>query len=47
MEYTRLGSTGLRVSRIALGSRSYGDRQAGRTPGPSARTLPPTPWRSR
>lgn len=32
MEYTRLGSTGLRVSRIALGCTSYGDPQAGPHP---------------
>ena len=25
MEYTRLGNTGLRVSRLALGCMSYGD----------------------
>jgi len=28
MEYTRLGSTGLRVSRLALGCMSYGDPTA-------------------
>lgn len=32
MEYTRLGSTGLRVSRIALGCTSYGTPQAGPHP---------------
>lgn len=29
MEYTRLGATGLRVSRIGLGCMSYGVAQAG------------------
>jgi aryl-alcohol dehydrogenase-like predicted oxidoreductase len=32
MEYTRLGSTGLRVSRIALGCMSYGDASRGGHP---------------
>ena len=30
MEYTRLGSSGLRVSRLALGCMSFGDKNAGR-----------------
>jgi len=33
MEYTRLGSTGLKVSRLALGCMSYGD--------PTTQTLTP------
>ncbi|MEO7745263.1 MAG: aldo/keto reductase, partial [Actinomycetota bacterium] len=32
MEYTTLGSTGLRVSRIALGCMSYGDPNRGGHP---------------
>jgi hypothetical protein len=30
MEYTRLGNTGLKVSRLALGCMSYGDATAAR-----------------
>ena len=30
MEYTRLGSSGLKVSRIALGTMSFGDGDSGR-----------------
>ena len=35
MEYTRLGKSGLRVSRIALGCMSFGDTSAGSASGRS------------
>jgi aryl-alcohol dehydrogenase-like predicted oxidoreductase len=38
MEYTRLGATGLEVSRICLGCMSFGVPDRGTTPGPSTRT---------
>src|SRR6202042_3884351 len=30
MEYTRLGSSGLKISRLSLGCMSFGDKNAGR-----------------
>lgn len=37
MQYVKLGSTGLDVSRICLGCMTYGSPTAARTSGPSTR----------
>jgi aryl-alcohol dehydrogenase-like predicted oxidoreductase len=48
MEYTRLGNSGLKVSRIALGCMSFGDPDRGSASGRCARSTLgrslPRPW---